>query len=256
VDSITAANSFSDEDLQFLVAFSGLVAIGIRNSSYAEQVKREALVRSNFERYFAPNIAAEIAQQDTVVPLGGDRRPITILFSDIRGFTSMAESMRPDTIAQILTEYFSEMVEIIFEHGGTLDKFVGDSVMALWGAPIAHPGDPDRALKAAVAMQHGIRRLNERWVAAGRPEIGVGIGINYGEVFAGNIGSHRRLEYTVIGDAVNVANRLCSEAAPGEILVSEALCQVIKEPVEYEYLPEMALRGRTKSVQVYRIKGV
>jgi adenylate cyclase len=254
VDSITAANSFSDEDLQFLVAFSGLVAIGIRNSSYAEQVRREALVRSNFERYFAPNIAAEIAQQDTVVPLGGDRRPITILFSDIRGFTSMAESMRPDAIAQLLTEYFSEMVEIIFEHGGTLDKFVGDSVMALWGAPIAHPGDPDRALQAAIAMQRGIRRLNEQWVGAGRPEIGVGIGINYGEVFAGNIGSHRRLEYTVIGDAVNVANRLCSEAGPGEILVSEALCQVIKEPAEYEYLPEMALRGRTRSVQVYRVK--
>ena len=256
VDSVTAANSFSDEDLQFLVAFSGLVAIGIRNSVYADQVKREAQVRSNFERYFAPNIAAEIAQQDTVSPLGGDRRPITILFSDIRGFTSMAESMRPDAIAQILTEYFSEMVDIIFEHGGTLDKFVGDSVMALWGAPIAHPGDPDRALRAAVAMQHGVRRLNERWVSAGRPEIGVGIGINYGEVFAGNIGSHRRLEYTVIGDAVNVANRLCSEAGPGEILVSEALCQVVKEQVEYEYLPEMALRGRTRAVQVYRVKGL
>ncbi|MGH7509312.1 MAG: adenylate/guanylate cyclase domain-containing protein [Gemmatimonadales bacterium] len=255
VDSITAANSFSDEDLQFLVAFSGLVAIGIRNSSYAEQVKREALVRSNFERYFAPNIAAEIAQQEAVVPLGGDRRPITILFSDIRGFTSIAESMGPDAIAELLTEYFSEMVDIIFEHGGTLDKFVGDAIMALWGAPIAHADDPDRALKAAVAMQHGIRGLNDRWVRAGRPEIGVGIGINYGEVFAGNIGSHRRLEYTVLGDAVNVANRLCAEAAPGEILVSEAVCQVVKEQVEYEYLHPMALRGRTRAVQVYRLKG-
>jgi adenylate cyclase len=256
VDSVTAANSFSDEDLQFLVAFSGLVAIGIRNSRYAEQVRREALVRSNFERYFAPNIAAEIAQQDAVVPLGGERRPITILFSDIRGFTSMAESMGPDAIAQLLTEYFSEMVDIIFEHGGTLDKFVGDAIMALWGAPIAHEDDPDRALRAAVAMQRGVARLNEQWALAGRPEIGVGIGINYGEVFAGNIGSHRRLEYTVIGDAVNVANRLCSEAAPGEILVSEALCQVVKDQADYEYLPAMALRGRTRSVQVYRVKGV
>ncbi|HEX2610761.1 MAG TPA: GAF domain-containing protein, partial [Gemmatimonadales bacterium] len=144
VDSVTAANTFSDEDLQFLVAFSGLVAIGIRNSRYAEQVRREALVRSNFERYFAPNVAAEIAQQEAVVPLGGERRPITILFSDIRGFTSMAESMGPDAIAQLLTEYFSEMVEIVFEHGGTLDKFVGDAIMALWGAPIAHADDPDR----------------------------------------------------------------------------------------------------------------
>jgi adenylate cyclase len=254
VDSVTAANSFTDEDLQFLVAFSGLAALGIRNSRYADQVRREALVRSNFERYFAPNIAAEIAQQDAVVPLGGDRRPITILFSDIRGFTSMAESMGPDAIAQLLTEYFSEMVEIIFEHGGTLDKFVGDAIMALWGAPIAHADDADRALRAAVAMQQGIARLNERWVAAGRPQIGVGIGINYGEVFAGNIGSHRRLEYTVIGDAVNVANRLCSEAGPGEILVSEALCQVVKDHADYQYLPAMSLRGRTRTVEVYKLK--
>jgi adenylate cyclase len=256
VDSVTAANSFSDEDLQFLVAFSGLVAIGIRNSRYAEQVRREALVRSNFERYFAPNVAAEIAQQEAVVPLGGERRPITILFSDIRGFTSMAESMGPDAIAQLLTEYFSEMVEIIFEHGGTLDKFVGDAIMALWGAPIAHADDPDRALRAAVAMQRGVARLNRQWALAGKPEIGVGVGINYGEVFAGNIGSHRRLEYTVIGDAVNVANRLCSEASAGEILVSEAFCQVLKDHADYEYLPAMALRGRTRSVQVYRVRGV
>ncbi|MFL5403476.1 MAG: adenylate/guanylate cyclase domain-containing protein [Gemmatimonadales bacterium] len=254
VDSVTAANSFSDEDLQFLVAFSGLAAIGIRNSRYAEQVRREAQVRSNFERYFAPNIAAEIAQQDTVVPLGGERRPITILFSDIRGFTAMAESLGPDAIAQLLTEYFSEMVEIIFEHGGTLDKFVGDAIMALWGAPIAHEDDADRALRAAVAMQRGITRLNQEWASSGRPEIGVGIGINYGEVFAGNIGSHRRLEYTVIGDAVNVAHRLCSEAGPGEILVSEALCQVVKDQADYEYLPAMSLRGMTRSVQVYRLK--
>jgi adenylate cyclase len=256
VDSVTAANSFSDEDLQFLVAFSGLVAIGIRNSRYADQVRREALVRSNFERYFAPNIAAEIAQQDTVVPLGGERRPITILFSDIRGFTSMAESMGPDAIAQLLTEYFSEMVEIVFEYGGTLDKFVGDAIMALWGAPIAHADDADRALRAAVEMQRGVARLNERWISDGRRQIGVGIGINYGEVFAGNIGSHRRLEYTVIGDAVNVANRLCSEAGPGEILVSEAVCQMVKDHADYEYLPAMSLRGRTRSVQVFKVKGL
>ncbi|HET6797033.1 MAG TPA: adenylate/guanylate cyclase domain-containing protein [Gemmatimonadales bacterium] len=254
VDSVTAANSFSDEDLQFLVAFSGLAAIGIRNSRYAEQIRREAQVRSNFERYFAPNVAAEIAQQDTVVPLGGERRPITILFSDIRGFTAMAESLGPDAIAKLLTEYFSEMVEIIFEHGGTLDKFVGDAIMALWGAPIAHADDPDRALRAAVAMQAGVARLNRKWASEGRPEIGIGIGINYGDVFAGNIGSHRRLEYTVIGDAVNVAHRLCSEASPGEILVSEALCQMVKDQADYEYLPAMSLRGRTRSVQVYRLK--
>ncbi|MEO8226473.1 MAG: FHA domain-containing protein, partial [Gemmatimonadota bacterium] len=121
VDNLTDANSFTDEDLQFLVAFSGLAAIGIKNSRYAEQIRSEAMIRSNFERYFAPNVAREIAQQQGAVKLGGEKRPITILFSDIRGFTTMSESMSPDEIAGLLTDYFTEMVDVIFEHGGTLD---------------------------------------------------------------------------------------------------------------------------------------
>jgi adenylate cyclase len=254
VDNLTDANTFTDEDLQFLVAFSGLAAIGIKNSRFADQLQRETIVRSNFERYFAPNVAADIVQQDAAIRLGGERRAVTVLFSDIRGFTAIAEAMAPDAIAQMLSEYFTEMVEVIFEHGGTLDKFIGDAIMALWGAPIAHEDDPDRALRAAVAMQRSIDELNRRWAAAGRPEIGVGIGINYGEAFAGNIGSHRRLEYTVIGDAVNVANRLCAEAGAGEILVSEQLLRVVKNPVDVDFLPELALKGKAQMVQVYRVK--
>ncbi len=254
VDNLTAANTFTDEDLQFLVAFSGLAAIGIKNSRYSEQIRREAVVRSNFERYFAPNVAADIAQQDAAIRVGGERRPITVVFSDIRGFTAMAESMGPDAIAQLLSEYFTEMVEVIFEHGGTLDKFIGDAIMSLWGAPIAHPGDPDRALVAALAMQEAIAALNRRWESEGRPEIGVGIGINHGDVFAGNLGSHRRLEYTVIGDAVNVAARLCRAAGPGEILVSEALLGAVSDRVDYEYLPELALKGKSQVTQVYRLR--
>jgi adenylate cyclase len=254
VDNLSAPGSFSDEDLQFLVAFSGLAALGIKNSRFADQSRRDALVRSNFERYFAPNVAADIAQQDGTIRLGGERRPVTVLFSDIRGFTAMAESMGPDAVAQLLSEYFSEMVEVIFEHGGTLDKFIGDAVMALWGAPISHSDDPDRALEAALAMQGAIEELNRGWAASGRPEIGVGIGISHGEVFAGNIGSHRRLEYTVLGDAVNVAARLCAEASPGEILVSDALLHVVRGPVDYEFLPELGLKGKSQVVQVYRVK--
>ena len=253
VDSVTAVNSFTDEDLQFLVAFSGLAAIGIKNSRYAEQIRREAMVRSNFERYFAPNVAAAIAQQDAAIKLGGDKRPITILFSDIRGFTTMSETMGPDAIARLLTDYFTEMVDIVFEHGGTLDKFIGDAIMALWGAPMAMPGDPDRAIDAALAMHRSIEMLNARWRAAGKPELGVGIGLNYGEVFAGNIGSHRRLEYTVIGDPVNVAARLCAQAGPGEILVSDSLRQMVQSAVQFEPLPEMTLKGKARMVPVYRV---
>jgi adenylate cyclase len=256
VDNLTTTDTFTDEDLQFLVAFSGLAAIGLKNSRYAEQIRREATVRANFERYFAPNVAADIAQQDGAIRQGGERRPTTVLFSDIRGFTAMAESMGPDAIAQLLSEYFSEMVDVIFEQGGTLDKFIGDAIMALWGAPIAHADDPDRALRAAISMQRSIARLNERWAGQGRPEIGVGIGINHGDVFAGNIGSHRRLEYTVIGDAVNVAARVCAQAGPGEILVTESLLGVVRDRVSCEFLPEMALKGKAQVVQVYRVRDV
>ncbi len=228
VDNLTATNSFNDEDLQFLIAFGGIAAIGIKNSRFAEQIQREAMVRSNFERYFAPNVAAEIAQQQQAVKLGGDKRPVTVLFSDIRGFTTMSETMSPDAIAGLLSDYFTEMVDIIFSHGGTLDKFIGDAIMALWGAPIPHEDDADRAVSAAIGMQRSLVALNEKWKSEGRPTIGVGIGINYGEAFAGNIGSHLRLEYTVIGDAVNVASRLCSNADGGEILISDPLYQILK----------------------------
>src|SRR5690606_16087006 len=223
-----------DEDLQFLVAFSGLAAIGIRNTRYAEQLQQEAMVRSNFERYFAPNVAAAIVQQREAVRLGGERRPVTVLFSDIRGFTTLSEALEPEEIASFLTDYFSEMVEIIFDHGGTLDKFIGDAIMALWGAPIAHADDADRALNAAIAMQKAVDDLNAQWAAAGRPQIGVGIGINHGEAFAGNIGSHRRLEYTVIGDTVNTAARICKDAEAGEILVGAAFQAVVRQQELFE----------------------
>lgn len=254
VDSLTAIDSFSPEDLQFLIAFGGLAAISIRNSQYAEQIQREALVRSNFERYFAPNVAAEIAQQEGAVKPGGEKRPLTILFSDIRGFTTLAEGMTPDGIARVLTEYFSEMVDIIFEHGGTLDKFIGDALMALWGAPMAHADDPDRAMRAAIAMQRALRELNREWRIGGQPEIGVGIGINHGEAFAGNIGSHRRLEYTVIGDSVNVASRLCSRAGKGQILISQQFYEELRERPGVHQLEPMQVKNRKEPVAVYEVE--
>jgi len=254
VDNLTATNSFSDEDLQFLIAFGGLAAIAIKTSRFAEQIQREAMVRSNFERYFAPNVAAEIAQQQGAVKLGGDRRPVTILFSDIRGFTSMSEHMSPDAIAGLLTDYFTEMVEVVFSHGGTLDKFIGDAIMALWGAPIPHADDPDRAVAAAIGMQRALVALNEKWKEEGKPEIGVGIGINYGDTFAGNIGSHLRLEYTVIGDAVNVASRLCSKSSKGEILISDPLYQMLKDKPAVEPLEPLAVKNRAAPVPVWKVK--
>jgi adenylate cyclase len=255
VDNMTAINSFGDEDLEFLIAFSGIAAVAIENSQLTERVQREAVVRSNFQRYFAPDVAEAIASQGEAVKLGGQKRPVVVFFSDIRGFTPMSEKMLPDEIATLLTEYFTEMVEIVFEHGGTLDKFMGDAIMALWGAPISHEDDADRAMRAAIQMMAMLEQLNAKWQREGREQqVEIGIGINFGEVFAGNIGSDRRLEYTVIGDPVNVASRLCSKAGPGEILISEPLLAGLKSPPETEALDSMELKGKAQAVRVYRVK--
>src|SRR3989449_240617 len=189
---LTPTHSFSDDDLKFLIAFGSLAAVAIENSQRSEQMRREALVLSNFQRYFSPNIAQVIAQQQDAGRLPSEKRPVVIFFSDIRGFTPMSEMMSPEGIATLLTDYFTEMVEIVFEHGGTLDKFIGDAIMALWGAPIAHEDDADRAMQCALDQLTALESLNAKWKEAGRPELGVGIGINFGEVFAGNIGSDRR----------------------------------------------------------------
>jgi len=254
VDNMTAVNSFNDEDLEFLIAFSGIAAVAIENGQLTERVQREAVVLSNFQRYFAPDLASQIASQAEAVQLGGQKRPVVVFFSDIRGFTAMSETMNPDQIASLLTEYFTEMVEIVFEHGGTLDKFMGDAIMALWGAPITHEDDADRAMRAAIEQQQVLDELNRKWAAESRQQVQIGIGINFGEVFAGNIGSDRRLEYTVIGDAVNTASRLCSKAGPGDILISEPFYQTLKSPPPVEALEPLQLKGKSQAVPVYRVK--
>jgi adenylate cyclase len=254
VDNLTATHSFADEDLEFLIAFGGLTAVAIENSQLSDRLRREAVVVSNFQRYFAPNLASQIAQQEGEVALGGTKRPVVVFFSDIRGFTPMSETMNPDEIAGLLTEYFTEMVDIVFEHSGTLDKFMGDAIMALWGAPIAHEDDPDRAMQCALDQIETLEKMNAKWKESGRKPLAIGIGINFGEVFAGNIGSNRRLEYTVIGDAVNTASRLCSSAGLNEILISEAFYKELKNPPKVEALEPIQVKGKAKKVPVYRVK--
>ncbi len=254
VDNLTATHSFADEDLEFLIAFGGLTAIAIENSQLSERIRREALVRSNFERYFSPNIASVIAEQQDAGKLPSQKLPVVVFFSDIRGFTPMSETMNPDEIAGLLTDYFTEMVDIVFEHSGTLDKFMGDAIMALWGAPIAHADDADRAMQCALDQLDTLEKMNAKWKESGRQPLAIGIGINFGEVFAGNIGSNRRLEYTVIGDAVNTASRLCSSAGGNEILISEPFYKALKKPPKVEALEPIQVKGKTKKVPVYRVK--
>jgi adenylate cyclase len=187
------------------------------------------------------------------VQLGGEKRTVVVLFSDIRGFTTLSEQMRPDDVASLLSEYFTAMVECVFRHGGMLDKFIGDAVMAQWGAPIEEPDDADRAVRAAVDMMRELESLNAKWRSTGRPELQIGIGLDRGEVFAGNIGSERRLEFTVIGDAVNRAWRLCACAAGGEVLLTEQVRASLREQPQLAQHPPITVKGNGQTMSVHRL---
>jgi adenylate cyclase len=219
----------------------------------AERMRRETLARTNLARYFTPSVAECIVNCEAEVRPGGDKRPVAVLFSDIRGFTSISEHMNPFQMAKLLSDYFTEMVECVFRHGGTLDKFMGDALMAQWGAPTGHADDVDRALRAAIDMQEALDRLNTRWRREGTPTMRAGIGLNFGEAFAGNIGSERRLEYTVIGDTVNTASRLCNAADPGDILLTDSFHDALAVAPAMSQMPPLNLKGKTQPVPVYRV---
>jgi adenylate cyclase len=253
VDNVTATQRFGDDDLDFLIAFSNIAAVAIENSRLSERVRRQTLVRSNFERFFAPALAARIAATPGTVRLGGEKRTVALLFSDIRDFTALAEAMRPDELARVLSEYYTAMVEIVFRHGGALDKFIGDALLAQWGAPLGAPDDADRAMRAALDMQREMQTLNARWRQEGRQPLRIGIALNVGETFAGYIGSERRLEYTLIGDAVNTASRLCALAEGGEVLLTESVRAALASPPALQPRGTVELRGRVQGVPVYSV---
>jgi adenylate cyclase len=253
VDNYMSTHQFGDADVDFAIAFAGIAAVAIENGQFSDRIRQQALVRSNFERFFTPHLAARIANSADAVKLGGDKRRVAVLFSDIRGFTALSETMNPDDMAKLLTEYFSEMVECVFRHGGTLDKFIGDAVMAQWGAPLGESDDADRAMSAAMDMMEALDKLNEHWTQQKRPIVQIGIGLNIGDAFAGNIGSERRLEYTVIGDTVNTASRLCGKAGKGEILVSEAFKDSLVTPPRMVPVPPMELKNKSQPVSVFKV---
>jgi adenylate cyclase len=253
VDNLRDIYAFSEDDLDFLVAFAGIAAAAVERESAMERLRQADRVRDNFERYFTPQLAERIAAETGVVAPGGDRRHVTVLFSDIRGFTAIAESLPPMEMAAQLNEYFGVMVDCVFRHQGALDKFIGDALMAYWGAPMSLPHAADCGLRAALDMQRELVALNAGWKAQGRPTLSVGIGLHSGDAFIGNIGSPRRLEYTLIGDTVNIASRVCSAADGGEILVSDAVRSQLTDPIVVEPRPELIPSRTSARVTVWSV---
>jgi adenylate cyclase len=185
---------------------------------------------------------------------GGALTEITILFSDIRGFTSISEKMPAQEVVRMLNDYFELMVDILFEHNGILDKFIGDAIMGLWGAPLKRPDDATNAVRAAVKMQKRVAEWNEERAAQGKVPIRIGIGLHTGQVVVGNMGSSKALSYTAIGDGVNLASRLCGVAREDMVVISEECAHKAgKDQFVLEPLPPAKVKNREAPVEIYRV---
>jgi adenylate cyclase len=213
-------------------------------------------VKGLFGRYVSRDVFTKLLEDPAMATLGGRRREMTVLFSDIRGFTAASEKGAPEEVVTQLNEYFNGMVEVLFRHHGTLDKFVGDMVMGLFGAPVEDPRHADHAVAAAQEMAVALERLNAKWRGEGRPAMDIGIGINSGEMIAGNIGANTIMSYTVIGDAVNLGSRIESlnKEYGTRILISQATKDRLTTPVETRLIGEVKVKGRDSSVVIYEVK--
>jgi adenylate cyclase len=199
-------------------------------------------------------VVKELLDNPNSFRLGGINQKITVLFADIRGFTTLSENEKPEKIVSLLNRYFSEMTEIIFSFGGTLDKYIGDGLMAIFGAPTATPNDAKNALQAAVAMQKCLVTLNQELIAEGFKQIGIGIGLHTGEATIGYVGSEKRSEYTAIGDTVNLASRLESNAKAGQILISEITAKECKELYSLTLREPLKVKNRNQAVSLFEVK--
>lgn len=224
-----------------------------------DESAQRRMVTNLFGMHVSPAVVSEILDRDDprgALALRGKRVVATVFYSDIRGFTAMSETMTPEQIYEQLNEYFEAMCDIVFQYGGYVDKFIGDCVMAVFSAPYQTPDDARNAVKSAVRQQQRVLELCERWTAEGKPAFTVGMGINTGEVVMGNLGASSRMNYTVIGDDVNVAARLYNVAKGGEIIISESTYAQCRDIVEADALEPVAVKGKVRPIAIYRVRSL
>ncbi len=226
----------------------------------ANELEHKELIKSAFKRYVSSQVLDKIiADPDFLKKLGGHRKTLTMLFSDIRGFTPLSESIAPEEVITLLNDYLDGMTEIIFSNYGIIDKFIGDAIMAVWGALQLELSPEEQAyyaVKAAIEMQRKLAELQNTWESLGKKTVNVGIGINTGPVVVGNVGSTQRIEYTVIGDNVNTAARLESNAKPGQILITENTYILIKDLVIANQLEPLKVKGKAQPLTVFEVRGL
>jgi len=219
----------------------------------AEKMERDAATREKFRRLLSPDLAEMVVNGQLSVQQGGENRLVTVMFVDIRGFTQLSGEAEASEILKMLNDYYEVLVEIVFRHVGTVDKFIGDGMMVMWGAPVAHEDDPARAVRAALDIQRALESFNFDRASMDKPPIKVGIGINTGQVVAGYLGSSRTMSYSVVGDAVNIASRLCAAAGAGEIVLSEYTHFLVKDDFQVKPRKEIIAKGKDLPIKAYSV---
>lgn len=225
-------------------------------NAMAAGMKERDIVRSAFIRFVSKDVIDEIVKSGNLPTVTGDRQRVTILFSDIRGFSTMVEDMEPEVVVTLLNEYFGKMVEVIFRNGGTLDKFIGDGIMVIYGAPNADARQEEHAINTAIEMQAELRALCKKWESEGKTPFRIGVGIHTGMAIVGNIGSAERLDYTAVGDTVNLAARLesATRALGVDILISESTYHSVRGMYKVRDMGEIAVKGRQDLTQTFSVE--
>jgi len=243
-------------NLNFQVPVKTHDELGVLAGSFNQMIQglqEKERVTNILGKYISPEVAKKVLADKDGLALKGERRECVVMFTDIRGFTAMSENEPPEKIVADLNEYFTLMVDVVIKYEGTLDKFIGDAIMAVWGAPVPFEDKELRAIKAALEMQYVLGEFNKQRVAKKLTPLTMGIGVNTGVVVSGNLGSDKRTDYTVIGEEVNLASRLCSKAAPGQVLISEFTYRKLKGLVEVKALESISLKGFSEPVKVYEV---
>jgi adenylate cyclase len=256
VDSPIHIGRFTEEDLDLLTALANFAAVAIERAQLAEKIEQERKIRSKMERYHSPAVIDEIVKGVVAADETDIRAAdVSILFADISGFTTVSETKAPEEVAEFLSNFFSAAVDAIFAYGGTLDKFIGDAVMAFFGAPIPQDDHADRAIMAGLMMMGRVEQWNAEREQQGLPPVRIRVGINSGPAVVGNVGTEKRVDYTVLGSSVNIASRLESGVAkPGQLVISQNTFDRTMGSFDTVSLGEFALKGLQQKLPVYQVR--
>lgn len=256
LENKNTAKAFDKEDLDLVASVAAQAAIAVANARLLDKVKAESEHRTNLQRYLAPELVAQLLDGKLNLEMKGASCQVTVLFSDLRGFTAMSERMDSREVFTTLNDYFQRMVDVVIEHGGSIDKFMGDAIMAVWGIPTPQENDARKAVESGIRMQQALKAWNMEREATGKPPIHMGVGINSGVALAGNLGARQRMEYTVIGDNVNLASRLEGLTKAGQVLISESTMAMVRGLVDATELPPARVKGKQNEVKLFEVRGL